>query len=690
MKRSDRKRCYFASIAILAAVNFAILLLLLEPAEKHQLAIPDETAIEPMNTARNQMKEQIDPLKFGSGLANAFAKMTGSLNSTRQDQGQSSGILRPDVAQTASGNDFSAFDHTAIGFLIAANRGKIPATGDELKLALDGLGDFAQLPIPFSAVALDSGLSHPRVVITQRPAFFIPQQVKNSPAMQPPAPNTPKTSQAPKTPYDLLGTASMNRPNLAGRLFLAANMVAGDQPGKSHVKTVEFISWNSRSKKFDFGIIEDMGATPGIKIVDGVRCFSCHKNKGPILGNNPWSNTTHNDLVRSASAGIFNIEAKDPIESNKQEKKEVCVDGMKLLTPRAAEVDAAIRVGADLLHNRRIFHALTQSPNGRGVLLLLFCTIIEPGSLEVLDNQIRPLINRTDLTRFLSDATAINNSVVPSRLNDFSPVGSGGMSWGCPSNLVALYDSNRAAGNHGLSGEHLPSNPKAFFRLQLPPPSQPSDLLSAVMLARTIGLTEGDRKFLRETLNATLRTAGHQHENPSEIARHVFDGPSFADILNRGDLPDRDDFKDRFVAGLTEGLKVNGISLDYLPGRDKYTCGPKQDLSNKVNDNEFEIIPTTNCLRCHDVRPPGKNSQFSPIPMLAFDPFDKASRKAWLATADTKRKEAVLTRMLKRIVADQDMPPVDSLEFKMFRSKDPASFDEVKHFLESELKKVGP
>src|SRR5262249_32091252 len=114
----------------------------------------------------------------------------------------------------------------------------------------------------------------------------------------------------------------------------------------------------------------------------------------------------------------------------------------------------------------------------------------------------------------------------------------------------------------------------------------------------------------------------------------------------------------------------------------------KLDLSNRGKVSSTESIPTTACLRCHDVRVPGKSSQFSPIPMLAFDPFSKSTREAWVATTDNKRKEAVLTRMLKRIGQDQDMPPEDSLEYKMFRSKDPASFEEVKLFLEAELKKA--
>ena len=50
------------------------------------------------------------------------------------------------------------------------------------------------------------------------------------------------------------------------------------------MKTIEIISWNSRKKRFDFGMVECNTTTPELQMLDGVRCFSCHKNKGPILG----------------------------------------------------------------------------------------------------------------------------------------------------------------------------------------------------------------------------------------------------------------------------------------------------------------------------------------------------------------------------------------------------------------------
>ena len=55
---------------------------------------------------------------------------------------------------------------SAIAAVVEANGGKPPRTGEELWRALSKLGTFAQLPIVFSAVRLDSGIGNPRVVIT--------------------------------------------------------------------------------------------------------------------------------------------------------------------------------------------------------------------------------------------------------------------------------------------------------------------------------------------------------------------------------------------------------------------------------------------------------------------------------------------------------------------------------------------
>ncbi len=684
MKKCAFNSSYFVGIAALVSVNFTLFVLLLKPTEKYHQSIPEAPGVpQPIDTASIEEEQQTDPhlsTKVWTNLSNPFAIFANSqLNPQEQESPPGVIVSVTSPTEWASLNDSSAYDHTAIGAVIRANGGKIPATGEELQRVLKKLGDFAQLPIPFSAVALDSGLSHPRVVITPCPAYITRSDQRSA-----------KTS---KTANDLLGNIPANRPNLEGRLFLAANMEVTGPSKNPCVKTVEFISWNSRFKKFDFGVIDDMGESPVLKIVDGIRCFSCHKNKGPILGNNPWSNTTHDSAVRKASSSLFTSLGKEAIASAEKGTVEsrTSIDGMTLLTPQAAEVDAGVRLGADILHNRKLFRALIRTPKGREALKILLNAIAEPGSLEMLDNKIRPLINSLDLTRFMLDATVINKAVVPSTLIDYNPgesLGGTKMGWCDNSALVAQYDAIRAEGKHGLSGNHLPSNPKAFFKSPIRQPNQTSDLISALMLARTIGLTEEDRKFLIETLYVAAKSASRLQVDPPTIARHVFNSPNFAEIFNSGDLPDRDDFKDRFVAGLKESMKVNDISDEYLPSRDKYTNGPKHDPLSKGNDSEIELIPTTSCLRCHDIRVAGKKAQSGPIPLLAFDPFNKTSREGWIATADKAKKEVVLSRMLKRMSTDQDMPPEDSLEFKLFRSKNPASFEDVKQFLESELKRV--
>lgn len=471
-----------------------------------------------------------------------------------------------------------------------------------------------------------------------------------------------------------------NRPNLVGRLFLAANMVKGKRSGIPQVKTVEFISWNSRLLRYDFGVIEGMGGTPVLKFVDGVRCVTCHKTKGPILGTTPWSNSAHDRAISAVST--FNFQMQN---GNLRDD----VDGMQLLSPRAAEVDTGVRIGSEMLHSRKVFRALTRTPVGRDVLIALMTALVEPGSLDLLDRELKPRINRLDLTRFLFDVAAIQKTGVTSRLIDFipndKPVAKDRSTWWDGGILALEYDERRAAGNHGLTAAHVPSNPKAFHKFPAIQSSLPGDYIGAVMLARTIGLTEGDRKFLMETLNATEKAANRLQLNRLTIARHVFLGPQFSDVMAGGELPDRDDFKDRFVTGVRDALIVDRINTDFLPSRGEYASAPRRD-PNQVIEDQIERVPSTSCLRCHDIGS-GKKT-LSPIPPLAFDPFNAGSRAAWVATADKQTRQAVLRRLFKRMSVDRDMPPEDSAEFELFRKKDPAAFDEATRFLEAELRKV--
>lgn len=74
------------------------------------------------------------------------------------------------------------------------------------------------------------------------------------------------------------------------------------------------------------------------------------------------------------------------------------------------------------------------------------------------------------------------------------------------------------------------------------------------------------------------------------MAKQVFNGPAFADVLTNGDLPDRDDFKDRFVTGLLDVIKAS----DFWEKRGTYASLPKF-VPGQV-EQEIEVIPTTACL----------------------------------------------------------------------------------------------
>src|SRR5207248_2354369 len=90
-------------------------------------------------------------------------------------------------------------------------------------------------------------------------------------------------------------------------------------------------------------------------------------------------------------------------------------------------------------------------------------------------------------------------ATAPSLLADFNPAKPPGSRLD-PQLHIAVYDNRRGHGEHQLPSFHQPSNPRAFVRTPVRRPASPSALLTAVRLARTIGLTEGDRAFMGQAL----------------------------------------------------------------------------------------------------------------------------------------------------------------------------------------------
>ena len=338
---------------------------------------------------------------------------------------------------------------SAIASLTEVNGGKIPASGVELHRALGKLGDFDQLVVPFSAVALESGLSNPRVLLT---------------------PRTWSISQA-----------AVDRPNLEGRLFLAVNFekVVDADP---QVTSVEFISWNSRRRQYDFGVIQGLGGEPQIKVVDGIRCFSCHKNHGPILGAKPWSNTTNNSIVRRTTESTLLTTAAGRIRASDR------IDGIAILSSQAPQFDAAVRWAASLPLNRAAFRLMNREADGRKAFVILLGGVAAPGDIEKVDQEIKRSVNNAfnkSFARFATDWVKLQRDSKSSVLIDYSPAGSVGTARGWSGNPdnVLKYDIARLAGDRGQTSAAQPSNPKAFFKPPVTAPSQPSGVVSAALLA---------------------------------------------------------------------------------------------------------------------------------------------------------------------------------------------------------------
>jgi len=535
---------------------------------------------------------------------------------------------------------------SAISRLVAANGNLVPANGSELIAALNALGDPVQLPVSFSSVALDSSLKKPRIVFAARGE----------------------------------NEGELHAPTLSGRLFLAVNFGTGLEA--NHVHSIEFISWNARRRGFDFGVIENLDREPVLKTLDGVRCFTCHKNRGPILGVGPWSNTVTNDGVKQAAEQRFEL------QSSRFARYEM--DGIDCFRTHAEAVDRMVRDAADRLMERRIVAAFAKSAPGRAILVEwlidLSHTTLPPGGSA----RIAKILAASRFTEFVQDASTIRRTTASSRLIDPDPeVLMGSLArrrpWSAISPADVLkYDDLRAAGDHRMGTTHAPSNPKAFEPNRVPIVRGLVDVINPEMLERVLGLTAGDRRFFEDALKDAAAGASSRTTWPvttQDLARRMFTGPIFEASLRGGDLPERDEFKDRFVAALREALRFHDNTGRYWVSRERYASGPLPLEANWAV--VAEALPTTACLGCHDVRKPGQALPFNPIPPLAFDPFDASSRAAWLKSTDSSRRAVTLGRMLKRMTLD--MPPADSAEHGMFREKDPESFRLAIEALEREL-----
>ena len=632
---------------------------------------------------------------------------------------------------------------SAISAVFTANGGKAPATGEELWRALCKVGTFAQLPVPFSSVRLSSGLYAPRVVIAPRVSEVNPAEV--------------------------------TAPNLVGRLYLAANMEWAEAGKDARVTSVEFISWNVGRRRFDFGVIENMGGPEGpqLRMVDGGKCFTCHKNRGPILGVRPWSNSTNDDILRFSVASTLRVVGTalpqtGPFVLPKGAALRERVDGMALALPEAPEVDPSVRLGAALATRRASFRLLARTPEGRKALLALLTILTEKAPLEVAN---RAANHRVDdlfpaslktFGRFATEWVDLQKGAKSSMLADIDPtvlliasgarlyydskgravpgavgpsgkvsfpdagaagtvtvpgvVNGNGSTWSAPPPRfvpgvvatplpmsvaepreitlfrgtlyeLARYETQRATGSPGLISRVQPSNPRAFITPLVTPPARLSDAVNPLMLAHAIGLTDGDRRFIAKALEASVKKVGKPGVTPTTLAKEVFEGPQFAELLSGGPLPEREEFKDRFVEGLDEVLKKrHHLRIGFEVDRREYASGPKYDPA-AVEEREVAVVPTTACLRCHEVGAVAKGVRFDLIPPLAFDPFDTQGRAAWLRANNAKQKKHMLARMLQRLATDADMPPEDAPEHS-FREKDAAAFNEAKQFLQTELDKI--
>ena len=96
--------------------------------------------------------------------------------------------------------------------------------------------------------------------------------------------------------------------------------------------------------------------------------------------------------------------------------------------PQGPAVDAAVRLGADLIRDREVYRAMVRTADGRKGLVVLLGAIASPGALELNNMQIKTPLDQAFTTNYpnFADKWMSLHKNSSSTLIDFSPSGSSG------------------------------------------------------------------------------------------------------------------------------------------------------------------------------------------------------------------------------------------------------------------------
>lgn len=548
--------------------------------------------------------------------------------------------------------------------------GKEGSAPTDVKGWLDRLGGFGKtnaVLVPFSRAPGRTSLGNPRILATVSTV----------------------------NPRSLARVEPATRePDVRDRLFVAFNA------HPDGTRTLEFIAWNRRLRRFDFGIVENYDKPERRRVVadEGKRreCLSCHKAGGPIFTEFPWGGT-HVDPLMSL-AMLKRAHASDPktyaeakpllgrIDDPAAKSKELegpypfryFLDGKDTGVPffdsaadgrginRTGVYDGSVRDATERrLRSEALLRALP--PESRAVTARALM-------LEAIgdrDDEKDPLLARS---KALFAAAAIKagpagRKPLPESFSsfirsfDFSKEKQGFHLESVDEKVshvkdILTYDERRLKEGLKLPKGRRESEAEAFgdfvnFK-------QPARLRSpAELLAE--GLPQAPHLFSdpsRDLLRLFLRAAGKDRAAVFEAA---LGDPAVSKVLKRG-LPEEGNLLPPLVAALREEFRRRGLDA---PDDAKVTeLMPKAPAADPCADGDAAEAPgaspvaeESSCAACHGPDKPG---------ILRF-PFDPADADAWRkavggASAEKRRS---LVRRLQRVVerlGDKTMPPEDSAE----------------------------
>jgi len=384
-------------------------------------------------------------------------------NSTRHDEAVPT-TARPDSTAPANA-PCDALTEILAAFRQSTGK-EYPETPQEWESAMSRFGSVEGIPMPFSRAPSPTDSQHPRLLY--------------------------RIAGAPTQP---------GVPDLSSRFFLGITY-DGAFNKTAEVQSFTLPQRTGEQPKFRFGLIQRGvdGNPHGTFEGDEIRqCFTCHKSRGPIFGENPWSNTPFNPEVQLT---FIQRLLEGPAGSRDYPMEREVFREVVGKNPGATASDILGRLGNDPRINKSVLRVNGEPTqmrlvnSGVATQVIQYDQAVSTANQDELEDALalanlyperrRSLVRRGILSQ-LTDVVGLQNSF---------------------ESLETLSERDNAMIHEALSG--VPGLDQPFFLGDMPVPGVTDDIRNNPALIRT-RIAENDQRRFRADYKVPLP------QNPANI-----------------------------------------------------------------------------------------------------------------------------------------------------------------------------